>query len=41
MSSLVSGRSKGFEGIHLLIGEEVGEDPEVGVDVVGMDIVLM
>lgn len=41
MSFFVLGRLKGFEGIYLLIGEEVGEDLEVGVDVVGMDIVFM
>lgn len=41
MSSLVSGSSKGFEGSHLLMIDEFEEEPEAGVGVVEMDIVLM
>lgn len=40
MSSLVSGRSKGFEGSHLLMGEGF-EEPEAGSGAVEVDIVLV
>lgn len=40
MSSLVSGRSKGFEGSHLLMSERF-EEPEAGAGVVEVDIVLV